>query len=155
MTGYPPTRPPGTSPRAAVALVALLFVPWTVVITAGGTGLVFAWGLVNPVALHVTSLPAYLFVHTAGLPDYLLAWPIGVVIYVGGLLSALGGTLFGREDRRLTGGLLVLAGVSELGFAIGIGRPSGVVAIPVGTVLLWLVAWWWYGPALSRAVWPR
>ena len=147
-----PERP--TTWRAAGAIAALLAVPWTVVLTDGGTGLVFAWGLVNPVARHVTTLPAYLFVHTAGLPDYLLAWPIGVGIYGTALASALVGVFAGREDRRVTGGLLVLAGVSQLWFALGIGRPPTVAAIPVGTGLLWVVAWWFYGPALRRAVRP-
>ena len=134
--------------------MGLLFVPWAIVFTPGETGLVFPWGLVNPRTGHVTTITDYLFVHTLGRPDYLLAWPVGVVLYLAALLSALSGVVVGREDRRLTGGLLLFAGVAELGFVLGTGRPVGVVTLPVGTALLWTIAWWVYADDLREVILP-
>lgn len=118
-----------------------------VVLSDGSVGLVFAWGLVNPGTLHVTDIGSYLFVHTRGLPEFLLAWPIAAVLYIGAIASGLLG-LWNREDPRLTGGLLVLAGLSLIVFADGISRPASITGLPVGTVLVWLVAWWVYWPAV-------
>ncbi len=55
---------------SATLLLALFFVPWTVLVAPGGTTFVFPWGLVNPTTLHVTTLPDYLFVLTSGLPRH-------------------------------------------------------------------------------------
>lgn len=125
-------------------------IPWLVVVSNGEVGLVFPWGLLNPDTWHVTTLDAYLFVHTRGLPDYLLAWPIAVALLLGAITSAIAGR-WGREDPRLTGGLLVLVGLLILVTARGIGRPSSVIGLPVGTVAVWFVAWWVYWPLISRS----
>ena len=125
-------------------------IPWLVVVSNGEVGLVFAWGLFNPDTWHVTTLDAYLFVHTRGLPDYLLAWPIAVVLLFGAITSAIAGR-WGREDPRLTGGLLVLVGLLILVTARGIGRPSSVIGLPVGTVAVWFVALWVYWPLITRS----
>jgi uncharacterized protein (TIGR04206 family) len=137
---------------AAVALAGL--VPW-VVVTFGpepSVDLVHSFGLVSPSPLHVTSLPSYLLVYTSGLPESLLAWPVASLLYGVALASAVSARLVGREDRRVTGGLLVLSGMSLLPVAIAVGRPRGVTALPVGTAALWLVAWWGYRGALVAAV---
>lgn len=133
----------------AVALLGAL--PWTVQLWTGGVGLVFAFGLVNPETARLVTLPEYLGLSggPAGLPDRLLAWPVAVLLWGLAALSALGGRLLDREDRRVTGWLLVLAGASHLAFALGLNRP-GLLAIPLGTVLLWAVAWWGYGGALVQ-----
>lgn len=115
------------------------------VLSDGSVGLVFAWGLVNPGTLHFTDIGSYLFVHTRGLPEFLLAWPIAAVMYLGAIASALWG-MWNREDPRLTAGLLVLAGLSLVVFADGISRPASIIGFPVGTMFLWLVAWWVYWP---------
>jgi uncharacterized protein (TIGR04206 family) len=101
--------------------------------------------------LHVTTLPDYLFVYTRGLPQRLLAWPIAVLLYLVAVGSALLGSVR-REDGRVTGGLLVFAGVSHLRFTLGLGRP-GLLAIPVGTILLWTGAWWFYWSDLRTVFW--
>lgn len=141
-----------SGPRlAAVAAAGLL--PWVVVIGQGpgaAVSLVFSFGLVNPAPLHVTPLPTYLLVLTRGLPESLLAWPVAALLYGLAFASASSARVAGREDRRVTGGLLVLAGLSLLPVAATVGRPATVVAVPLGTVGLWLVAWVGYGDALVR-----
>lgn len=122
------------------SLVALLVLPWSVVVSSSDVSLVFAWGLVNPDPFAVTTLPDYLFVHTRGLPSRLLAWPTSVFLYAGALASALGGRVLGREDRRVTAALLVLAGGEHLWFALGTSH-SDVIVIPIATALLWTGAW--------------
>ncbi|RBI60957.1 TIGR04206 family protein [halophilic archaeon] len=123
-----------------LALLALFAVPWTVLFAPGGTTLVFPWGLVNPATGHVTTLADYLLVYTAGLPQRLLAWPVSVLLYLAGVASAFAGRF---EDRRVTGGLLVIAGASNAVFASGFVRRGGQV-VPLGTLLLWAAAWWFY-----------
>ncbi|WP_435179590.1 TIGR04206 family protein [Halorussus sp. AFM4] len=136
--------------RRLLALLSFLLVPWTVL---GSGDLVFAWGLATLDPVHVTTLPDYLFVYTRGLPNRLLAWPIAVALYLLAIANALLGTAAPRlEDRRVTGGLLVLAGASDLWFALGLTRP-GLVAVPVGSVLLWVAAWWFHWPDLRHGLW--
>jgi len=135
--------------RRLLVLTGLLLIPWLVVFSNGEVGLVFAWGLFNPETWHVTTIFDFLFVHTRGLPEYLLAWPIAVVLLFSAFVSVLSG-YWRREDPRLSGGLLVLVGLSILVTARGIGRPSLVIGLPVGTVAAWIVAWWVYWPLVCR-----
>ena len=130
---------------AVLAVLALLLVPWTIL---GGRDFVFLWGLATLDPVHVTTITDYLFVYTAGLPRRLLAWPVSSLLYLLAVGSAAVGVAVGKEDRRVTGGLLVLSGVSHLWFALGMLRRSPSTAIPVGTVLVWAVAWWFYWPDL-------
>jgi uncharacterized protein (TIGR04206 family) len=139
--------------REAAVVAALALLPWTVLSWSDGVSAVFAWGLLNPAPPHVVLLSDYLFRFSggpAGLPERLLAWPMSVLLYLGALASAAGGFL-GCEDRRVTGGLLVFAGVSHLGFTLGLQQP-GMTVVPVGPVALWAVSWWVYGGDLRRAV---
>lgn len=130
----------------ATLLLAILFVPWTVIRYPDGITWVFAWGLVNLDPVHVTNLYAYLFTYTAGLPRHLVAWPTSVLLSLLSLVSVLSGVALGREDVRITAGLLVAAGVSHATFAFGLQRP-GITAVPIATVLLWGLAAYVY---LSR-----
>jgi uncharacterized protein (TIGR04206 family) len=129
-----------------LAFLALLAVPWSIQTFAGGRPptFVFAWGLVNLNPLGVTVLWDFLFRYTAGLPDYILAWPLSVACYLAALASALGGRLFDREDPRVTAGLLAAAGVAQVSLARGFSVQPGRVAWPLGTLACWLVAWWVY-----------
>lgn len=139
--------------RRFLVLVALGVLPWTVLVGESLT-LVFAFGLLNTNPLHLTTLYDYLFRFTGGfaaLPTYLRAWPVSVLLYLGSLVSALSGVVW-REDLRVTGGLLALAGVSHVSLAVGLSRGIGRMALPTGTVLLLAVAWWLYWPALRRTV---
>jgi len=127
-----------------LAVLALLVVPWSVQTFAGTTppGFVFAWGLVTFDS--VTFLWEFLFRHTMGLPDYILAWPLSVGCYLLALGSVLGGALFDREDPRVTAGLLAAAGIAQLTLARGFSVQPGRTAWPLGTLACWLVAWWVY-----------
>lgn len=138
-----------TGRRGLVAVLALAAVPWSVqTFAAGGVTLLFPWGLVNADPLGVTTLYHFLFVYTAGLPDFVLAWPLSVALYLLALASAGLGAAVDREDARVTGGLLVLAGVAQLSVASGFSFQPGRTAYPLGTAALWAVAWRVYWPAV-------
>ena len=136
--------------RRLLALLALGIVPWTVVVE-GDVTLLFSFGLVNANPLHLTPLDDYLrFAQGfAALPEYLQAWPVSVGCYLAAIASALGGVAW-REDRRVTGGLVVLTGLSHVGVAIGLSRGIGRIALPLGPVLALAIAWWLYWPAIRR-----
>jgi uncharacterized protein (TIGR04206 family) len=136
-----------SAPRRLSLLLALALVPWTMVL-GGVLTLVFPFGLVNTTPLHLTSLLDYLRFTGgfAALPGFLRAWPTSVLLYLGALASAFGG-VFGHEDRRVTGGLLALTGITHLGLAVGFSR-VGRLAVPVAPVLALALAWWLYWPAV-------
>lgn len=66
------------------------------------------------------------------------------------LLALVSASLGSHEDRRVTDGLLALAGLSQLVFAVGFWTAEGYVALPIGTVLLLGLAWWDYRFVTSR-----
>ena len=139
------------SRRGLVAVAALAAVPWSLqVFSFGDVTFLFPWGLVNTNPLQVTTLFDFLFRYTAGLPNYILAWPLGVVLWFCALASAAVGAVAGREDPRVTGGLLVLAGATQVSVALGFSVQPNRVAYPTGTLALWLVAWWVYWPRVRR-----
>jgi uncharacterized protein (TIGR04206 family) len=143
-----------TPQKRLLAVFALLAVPWTVLSLGGEYTLVFGFGLFNTNPPQLVTLFGYLFRFTAGpetLPEYLLAWPTSLLLYGGALASALGGVL-GYEDRRVTAGLLVFAGLAQVSVALGLSRAIGRLAIPLGTGCLWLVAWWFYWPDLRETL---
>jgi uncharacterized protein (TIGR04206 family) len=138
-------------PRRLGAVVALLAVPWSVQTFANGRppSLVFAWGLANFDPVGITFLWDFLVRYTRGLPSYITAWPLSVGCYVLALASAAVGVR-GREDRRVTAGLLAAAGVAQLTLARGFSVQPGRVAWPLGTVACWAVAWWYYGKSRRK-----
>ncbi|WP_251330064.1 TIGR04206 family protein [Haloplanus pelagicus] len=141
--------------RRPVAVLALLAVPWSVQTFAGGRPptYVFAWGLVNADPFGVTFLWDFLVRYTRGLPPYIVAWPISAGCYLLALASAACGRALGREDVRVTAGLLAAAGVAQLTLARGFSVQPGRTAWPLGTVACWAVAWWIYArssPAPDR-----
>lgn len=128
--------------RRSLALLAAGLLPWVVVVSGGEVGLVLSWGLADPASGDVTTLPAYVRL-TGGLAvsRHLLAWPVAVVLYLAAVASAAAGAVLGREDRRVTAGLLVLAGATLLPVAAGVGRQAGVAAVPLGSLVCWAAAW--------------
>ncbi|SFF97477.1 TIGR04206 family protein [Halopelagius inordinatus] len=136
---------------AVLAVLSLLAVPWSVQTFPGGDEtLLFAWGLLNTAPVGVTTLFEFLFVYTRGLPDFIVSWPVSVACYAGAVASAVVGWRRGREDPRVTGGLLVLAGVAQLSLASGFSAQPGRTAWPLGTLALWTVAWVVYWPRVRR-----
>jgi len=149
--------PPAHSSTVALATVAaLLFVPLTVMRAApGDLTFVLPWALVNtaPVApdraVHVYTLAAYLgdpALSFGSLPRSLQAWPVALAFHLLAVVSAAGGRLAAREDRRVTAGLLGLAGVASLWVVVGLGSRVGATVgtdglfVPVGAVVTWAVA---------------
>jgi uncharacterized protein (TIGR04206 family) len=142
-----------TSRRALAAALALLFLPWSVqMYESGFVTLLFAWGSTTPAVGSVTTLPDFLLRFTAGLPGWMYAWPISTALYAMALLSGALGVRSGREDVRLTGGLLALAGVGVLWVSWGFSFQPGRIALPTGTAALWGVAWWFYAPLVRARV---
>jgi len=137
--------------RRLAAILALAVVPWTVAV-AGNVTFVFPFALVDPNTGTVTTITDYYFVYTSALPPFLRAWGIGICLYLGAVASAVGGAVFDREDRRITAGLLVLAGLTQVSLAHGFSRQPGRFAIPLGTVLCLAVVWWFDWPAIRAAV---
>ena len=95
----------------------------------------------------------------ATLPPSIRAWPLalGFHLLAGG--SATSGVALGREDRRVTGGLLTLAAAATLWVAAGLGVRFGVgstagwlAVIPASTVATLAVAAVAYGGDLRRIV---
>jgi uncharacterized protein (TIGR04206 family) len=128
-----------------VGVLVLLVVPLSVQVYPDSTSAVFLWGLANLDPPSVTPLTAFLFRYTAGLPGYITAWPLAVALWVMALLSTLVGAVTGREDPRITAGLLVLAGATAVPVSTGFAVQPGRVAYPVGTLALWGVAAWYWG----------
>lgn len=142
---------PHSTPRRRLAtLVALAFVPWTVILIYGEVTLVFPFGFFN------TNPPALVDLYTllsagGGLPRNPELLPASALLYGGALLSAAA-ALADREDPRLTAGLLVLAGVAHLGVAYSVVHRLRYTPLPVGALLLFVAAWWFYWPSLRALV---
>jgi uncharacterized protein (TIGR04206 family) len=142
-----------TTDRAAfVVLLLLLAVPWSVqtFTRGGGTTFVFAWGLFNTQPPNATYIWDFFFLYTQGLPGYIYAWPLSVLCYAGAVVSGSVGLVFDREDPRVTGGLLVVAGVAQLSLARDFSVQPYRTAWPLGTLAFLVVAWWLYWPAAKR-----
>ncbi|WP_049929690.1 TIGR04206 family protein [Halorubrum ezzemoulense] len=155
---------PSTSGRVEWLLAAaLLAVPMAVVPGGDGTAtLVSLWGFVTlgadggiggyPVWSYFLDQPRPF----ATLPPSIRAWPLAVGFHLLALGSATGGVALGREDRRVTGGLLVFAAAATLWVAAGLGVRFGVGStagwlsvIPAGAVAALLVALGAYGRDLA------
>lgn len=134
--------------RRLLVVVALGLIPWAVITSPGTVTLVFPFGLMDVASGHLILVHEYLRFSGGQVAPFLRAWPIGVVLYAGALSSAVGG-VFGFEDARLTGGLLVVMAVSQLPVLAGISRRIGYLALPVGIVLAVVVAWWVYWPMVT------
>ncbi|MFC5134568.1 MULTISPECIES: TIGR04206 family protein [Haloferacaceae] len=138
-------------------VAALLALP---VAVAPGTGvnptLVSLWGLVNVGApgssLGIDIYPVWTYFATqprsfGSLPASIRVWPLATAFHLVATISAGSGVAVGREDRRVTGGLLVLAALASLWVAVGVagrfgaGTASGWPAVlPVGAVATLSVA---------------
>jgi len=118
--------------RRRTALVFLAgLLPWLAVTWPGGWYPLFSVGFVQFDPLTFTSLPAY--VERVGtVPKDLSAWPMATLLW----LAALASAPFERADRRVTAGLLALAGGSVVSLALSLSDQAGITAVPLGA--LWL-----------------
>lgn len=137
-----PSRLDRSALRRLLVVLALGVVPWTVVLGPDRT-FVFPFGLLNDNPWFLVWVHDYLRLSPYGRFAAIDAWLIGAALYGVAVASALVG-LTGHEDGRLTGGLLVLAGLSQFPLAVEFSRRLGYVALPVGSVLLLAAAWWLY-----------
>jgi len=126
--------------RRTALLLAAGALPWVLISYESGLSLVFSFGFVTPRPLHIQSVLEYVTT-TRALPGWLLAYPTAAGLYAAAVASrALAAAAL--EDRRVTTGLLALAGLDLLYFAVSFSeRRLGVVAVPVGVALLWFAAW--------------
>jgi uncharacterized protein (TIGR04206 family) len=136
--------------RRALALACLpLALPWSVQsFGAGDVTLRFVWGLVNTAPPTVTPLDRFLLVYTAGLPEYILAWPLAAALYALALGAAGLGVAVGREDPRVTGALFVLAALADLTVVAGFSVQPTRTAYPVGATLCLALALGVYLPTV-------
>lgn len=129
--------------RRLLALVLPGLLPWAVVTWPGGYYLVFAAGWTVGGLSGFRALPSILASGGVGAPAA-TPWLVAALLYALALASAAR-SLVGREDRRLTAGLLSLAGASVLLFAVRASGQRGILVVPVGVVALWVVALYAYG----------
>jgi uncharacterized protein (TIGR04206 family) len=128
-----------------IVILVLGVIPWTVITTGGFVMLVFPFGFVNVDPWHLLTLLEYLHFSGGQTTQYIGMWPIGALLYAVTFLSAVSG-VFGYEDRRLTGGFLVSTALSQIPFVLGFAQRLRYSAYPVGIVLMFVVAWWFYWP---------
>jgi uncharacterized protein (TIGR04206 family) len=150
-----------------VLALALLAVPMAV-IPVGDLTVVSLWGFLNTGAsdtgLGIGGYPVWAYFLDqsrpfAALPPSVRAWPLAVGFHLLAAASAASGAAFGREDRRVTGGLLVLAATASLWVSVGlaarfgVGTTSGLLTVlPVGAVATLAVALAAYGRDLRGIV---
>jgi uncharacterized protein (TIGR04206 family) len=129
-------------PRARLAVALVPFaLPWSVqLFSRADATLLFPWGLVNTSPPTVTTLYGFLFVYTAGLPGFILAWPLSAACALVGVAGVAAGAATGREDRRVTAAAFACAGVAQLSLAWGFSLQPSRTAWPTGTLVCWAVA---------------
>jgi len=145
-----------------LALFVVGAVPWTVIRWTNPDGTVgydayFSYGLgtvLGPLGRHFTFLPTYLD-HAVISAYWQQAWPTGAFLFACALASAAL-SVVDREDRRVTAGLLIMAGAAELLHVVGLSRYNPrLLVLPIGTALLWGVALSTYRDALRRLLFVR
>ena len=139
-----------TPRRRLFALLALGAVPWTVVVIGDQLTLFFPGGVLNTDPIAFVDLFTW-FAGGGGLPRNPELLPLSYLFYLGAILSAAAG-LWNREPPRLTAGLLVLAGIAHLGVAYSVLHRIAYLPVPVGPLLAFAVAWWFYWPDLRTVV---
>ena len=136
--------------RRLVAVVAAGLLPWTVLLIGNELTLLFTFGLFNTNPPQLVTVVDYFFRYTDTLPSFIESWGTGVLLYLLTLASATSGVVW-REDHRITALALLGAALSQIGVAVGFSRRLGTLALPLGTVAMLAVAWWYYWP-LVRSV---
>ncbi|WP_200530608.1 TIGR04206 family protein [Halorubrum sp. LN27] len=148
-------------------VVGLLAVPMAV-IPGDDLTIVSLWGFVGAPGsdgvLGVGGYPVWAYFldqprSFGSLPASIRAWPLAIGFHLLAAASATAGVALGREDRRVTGGLLALAAAASLWVAVGVavrfgaGATAGWLAVlPVGALATLAVAVGVYGSDLRGAV---
>ena len=164
------SSPPLSGRRELAAIVTLLVVPVAVVPALGGgePTVVSLWGLVNVGAagsaggVGLYPIWTYFFDQPRAfgrLPASIRVWPLGAFFHLLAAVSATGGVLFGHEDRRVTGGLLMFAAFATLWVGLGlagrfgVGTGAGLLAVvPVAPVVTVALVWVSYRRDLRTAL---
>jgi uncharacterized protein (TIGR04206 family) len=138
--------------RRLLAVLALGVLPWNLVGAPGAWTAFLSVGFVNLAPpRNLVTIYDYVFVFTRGLPEFILAWPLGLVMYIAALGAAII-AVFDLEDPRVTAGLLALFAVSQAVFARGFASRSGYTVIPIATITAAVVVWWFYWPLVRESV---
>lgn len=118
-----------------------LVLPWVVVTWDGGWYVLFSAFWIDPGPRLVT-LSQYLSRTTVTLSSrsVVLAWPGAFLLY----LLAVAVTAVRPDRSVVAASLFWLAGLAVGFYALGISEQIGLVGIPVGGVVLWLVAGYAY-----------
>ncbi|KAA9398138.1 TIGR04206 family protein [Haloarcula sp. CBA1130] len=133
--------------RRLIAVVVAGLVPWTVVLIGAELTLVFSFGLFNTNPPELLSVYSYFIRFTGALPQFIESWGSGVLLYAFALASAVVGVVW-REDVRITALALAGAGLTQIPVFFGFNRRLNYVAVPVGSIVLLAVVWWYYLPAI-------
>jgi len=123
--------------RRLLAVIVLGLCPWAVVTYPDGFYTVFSLGWVD--GRSVTTLAA-LFSAQGSRPDWFLAWPVATLCWAAGVVAVAA-----RARNEVVAALLALAGLSVLQFSISVSAQRGVLALPIGTIILGGAAVYWYG----------
>ncbi len=138
-----------STPSELLAAVALLAVPITVLPSGSGDiTFVSLWGLVNtgselgPAGVRLYPLWTYFADQPrpfGSLPASIQVWPLATGFHLVAATSAVSGALLDREDRRVTGGSLVLSAIATAWVAAGVaGRFGGIegprLVVPLATI---------------------
>ncbi|MDZ5811555.1 TIGR04206 family protein [Halorubrum sp. AD140] len=161
-------RPAARTARAGALLVlALLAVPMAVISAGGDLTVVSLWGFLDAGPESGGALGGYPVWRDfldqprpyGALPPSIRAWPLAIGFHLLAAGSAAIGAALGREDRRVTGGLLVLAAAASLWVSVGLAARFGVgttvswlTVVPIGAVVTLAVAALAYGRDLRRVV---
>ncbi len=125
-----------------------LGLPWVVVTWSEGWYVVFSVFWIDPGPRFVT-MAEFLALRGFSLPTRHVAstWPLAFGLYLLGLLV----TALRPERGHISASAFFLAGLGIGFYALGITREAGLGGLPVGTVLLWIVALVAYRESPDRA----
>lgn len=153
-----------------LVVLALCAVPMTLVPSTPGVTVVTLWGFLTvdtaAAGLDISGYPVWRYFLDQPrpfdtLPASIQAWPLAVGFHVLAAGSATSGVILRREDRRLTGGLLVLAAVASLWVSVGVATRFGVGSttgwfsvLPIGALVTLAVVGVGYRHDLRRIVVP-
>lgn len=120
----------------------LAALPWSVQLFAGSSPTIrFVWGMVRLDPFSTSTLIAYLQVSRAPI---VFDWLLAASFFGLALTATLAEVLLDRRDDRVAAGLLALSGLANISVAWTFSAQPGRLALPVGTVALWVVAWRWW-----------